>query len=241
MNRRETLKTLLLASVGSNIVASTSCSTANRPNNIAAHTTWTELPTQYYYGRTDAEKAHDENLLSQTYFSNHELVTIAVLCDIILPKESPNGGALDAGVPDFVEFISKERENFKIPLRGGIMWLDSYAIKHNDADFISINEPSRLKICDLIAYPEKRDKELQPGIEFFSLIRDLTMTGYYTTELGFRDLGYQGNVPNIWDGVPEEVLKRHGKRYDSEWLAKCVDQSRREIKAEWDKDMNLIS
>jgi hypothetical protein len=241
MDRRETLKTLLLASVGSNIIFSARCSTPNNPNNIAARTSWTELPSEYYYGRTDVEKAHDEHLLNQTYFSNHELVTIAVLCDIILPKENPNGGALDAGVPDFVEFISKERENFKIPLRGGIMWLDNYAIRHNGADFISLSESSRLMICDLIAYPEEKATELQPGIQFFSLIRDLTMTGYYTTELGFRDLGYQGNSPNIWDGVPEEILQRHGKKYDPEWLTKCVDQSQREILAEWDDDMNLIN
>ena len=82
---------------------------------------------------------------------------------------------------------------------------------------------------------------MRPGIQFFSLVRDLTMTGYYTTELGFKELGYQGNSPNIWDGVPEKVLKRHGKQYDSEWLAKCVDQSKREVPAEWDDDMNLIS
>jgi hypothetical protein len=50
-----------------------------------------------------------------------------------------------------------------------------------------------------------------------------------------------GNTPNIWDGVPDAVLARHGKSYDAEWLAKCVDQSRRNIKAEWDDEMNLIT
>ena len=57
----------------------------------------------------------------------------------------------------------------------------------------------------------------------------------------FEDLGYEGNTPNVWDGVPEEVLKRHNKEYDDEWLSKCVDQSRREVTAEWDDDMNLIT
>ena len=241
MNRRESLRALMLASVSSNLIVSTGCSTIHDPNNARTRINWTELPSEYQYGRTDVEKAHDIDLLSQTFFSNHELVTLATLCDIILPEEGLNGGALDAGVPDFIEFISKERENFKIPLRGGIMWLDSYAIEHNGADFLNISESSRLHICDEIAYPENQIPHMRPGIQFFSLVRDLTMTGYYTTELGFKELGYQGNSPNIWDGVPEKVLKRHGKQYDSEWLAKCVDQSKREVPAEWDDDMNLIS
>ena len=53
-------------------------------------------------------------------------------------------------------------------------------------------------------------------------------------------LGYIGNSPNVWDGVPDEVLKRHGKSYEPEWLAKCVDQTKRDEVAEWDEDMNLL-
>ena len=98
-----------------------------------------------------------------------------------------------------------------------------------------------MAICYEIAYPDVQDDALQPGIAFFTLMRNMTLTGYYTTELGFRDLGYQGNTPNLWDGVPEAVLAMHGKSYDAEWLAKCVDQTRRDITAEWDDEMNLIT
>ena len=241
MNRRETLKALLLASTSSGLIATTGCTTSRNPNDAGKQITWTSLDSSYSYGRTAVERIHDENLLKQSYFNDHELVTIAILCDIILPAENPNGGALDAGVPDFVEFIAKERENFKLPLRGGVMWLDNHSIENYGANFASITESQRIAICDAIAYPEAQDANLQPGIRFFSLMRDLTMTGYYTTELGFRDLGYQGNTPNVWDGVPAHVLKRHKKQYDDEWLSKCVDQSSREIPAEWDDDMNLIT
>lgn len=238
MNRRDALKTLLTAPLAGGLLASTGCATGTTP---ASRLTWTELPTQYSYGRTAAEKAHDATLFAETWFSEHELVTIAVLCDLILPGDHPNGGALDAGLPDFVEFMAKERSNYKLPLRGGIMWLDSYALDSFGADFLNVTEAERLQLCDRIAYPDNTDPELQPGIRFFALMRDLTLTGYYTTELGFRDLGYVGNTPNIWDGVPQAVLDRHGKQYESEWLAKCIDQSRREIPAEWDDDMNLTT
>lgn len=238
MDRREALKSLLLAPVASGVIASTSC-TSN--SSSASQITWTSLPDSYSYGRTEVEKRRDQELFGEAYFSEHELVTIAVLCDIILPSDHPNGGALDAGLPEFVEFMVKDRANFKLPIRGGISWLDSYAIDLYQADFISVTEAQRLIICDAIAYPDVETPELQPGISFFTLMRNLTLTGYYTTALGFNDLGYQGNTPNVWDGVPENVLNKHQMAYEPQWLEKCVDQSRREIIARWDDDMKLIS
>ena len=72
-------------------------------------------------------------------------------------------------------------------------------------------------------------------------MRNLTLTGYYTTKMGIDDLGYKGNIPNIWDGVPADVLKEHDVDYDEEWLAKCVDQDKREVIAEWDDKGNLLT
>ncbi len=234
MNRRETLKSLLLAPLAAGAAASAGCAPGRQVN-------WTELPREYSYGRTEAEQQRDRELFAESWFSEHELVTIAVLCDIILPSDHPNGGALDAGLPDFVEFIVKDRENLKLPVRGGIAWLDSYAVNEFGADFVNIDESQRHAICDRIAWTDVEDPVLRPGIRFFSLMRDLTLTGYYTTEQGLLDLGYQGNVANVWDGVPAEVLARHGLQYEPEWLDKCVDQSRRDIIATWDDDMNLTS
>lgn len=237
MNRRETLKSLLLAPAAGGLIATAGNPAANAASNI----NWAPLPTTYSYGRTDVEKGYDADLFAQTYFREHELITIAVLCDIILPSDHPNGGALDAGLPDFVEFMVKDRARYQLPIRGGIAWLDSRALDLYGANFINIGESDRLAICDSIAYPDETEPELQPGISFFGLMRNLTMTGYYTTELGFKDLGYVGNTPNVWDGVPDSVLKKHGKSYDQEWLAKCVDQSNREVTAQWDDDMNLLT
>jgi gluconate 2-dehydrogenase gamma chain len=47
-------------------------------------------------------------------------------------------------------------------------------------------------------------------VAFFNLMRNLVVTGFYTTEVGFRDLGYEGNRPNNWEGVPADVLKQYG-------------------------------
>ena len=47
-------------------------------------------------------------------------------------------------------------------------------------------------------------------------------------------------MPNVWDGVPPEVLAKHGVAYEKEWLAKCIDQSKRGQLAQWDEDGNII-
>ncbi len=238
LSRRDALKSLLLAPLAGGVIASTGC--VGR-TSAASAVRWTSLPSSYSYGRTEVEKQRDQRLLSESYLREHELVTIAVLCDIILPSDHPNGGALDAGLPEFVEFMVKDRVRYKLPIRGGIAWLDMYAIDSFGADFLNISEQQRLAICDRIAYPDVDDPDLQAGISFFTLMRNLTLTGYYTTAAGFEDLGYQGNRPNVWDGVPEAVLQRHNVAYEKEWLEKCVDQSRRDITAQWDDDMNLIT
>jgi hypothetical protein len=51
---------------------------------------------------------------------------------------------------------------------------------------------------------------MQAGVTFFNRMRDLTASGFYTTEIGVKDIGYVGNTPNQWSGVPEDVLKQYG-------------------------------
>ncbi len=52
---------------------------------------------------------------------------------------------------------------------------------------------------------------LTHGQAFFRSFRDLTATGFWTTKMGFADIGYIGNtvVPK-WDGCPPEQLKKLG-------------------------------
>ena len=75
---------------------------------------------------------------------------------------------------------------------------------------------------DDIAFPEKAKPELQQGVAFFNTMRDLTACGFFTSEIGIKDLGYVGNRPNQWDGVPEDVLAQYGLKYDERTLAESV-------------------
>lgn len=233
MDRRESMKSMLLGTLAGGLVIG--C----QPEDKTA----TVIPDSddSNYGRTDEEKALDKALMDEQFFTEGELGTIAILCDLILPASENFGSASEAEVPAFIEFIAKDISSYKTPLRGGLMWLNSRANKKFEKLFADCSEAQQKQLLDEIAYPDDAAPEVAQGVSFFSLMRNLTLTGYYTTKMGLDDLGYQGNRPGIWDGVPEDVLKEHGMEYEQEWLAKCVNQETRDVMAEWDNDGNLIT
>lgn len=241
MKRRDSLKYMLVGTIGGATLGTSSGCKTDASNASANEIT--NSKTEWNYGRTPKEKEHDEKVMSEIFLNEHELATIAVLCDIILPPTPTSGSATDAKVPEFIEFIIKDLPNNQLPMRGGLMWLDGEANRRFNKEFIACTPEEEIQIVDDIAYPDpdKKKPEMGPGIAFFRLIRNLTVTGYYTTRMGFDELGIQTNFANVWDGVPPEVLAEHDVDYDPEWLAKCVDQSKRNVIAEWDEQGNLLT
>ncbi|GJM36063.1 MAG: hypothetical protein DHS20C18_50640 [Saprospiraceae bacterium] len=238
MDRRDSLKSLFVGSL-----AGTSLLTGCTPEEKALEPAPSPTSTLGPYGRTPEEKERDQKLMQETLFTEDELATLAVLCDIILPTNDEFGGAVDANVPEFVEFMAKDIPAYELPIRGGLMWLNNRAFKDFNQEFKACTPEQQTSIIEEIAYPEV-DVPISSqgtGIIFFSLMRDLTMTGYYTSKIGVKALGYQGNMANTWDGVPEEVLQEHGLNYEEEWLAKCINQETRNEVAQWDDEGNLIN
>ena len=233
MDRRDSMKSLLVGSLAGGLVLK-GCAPGETPEEQ------TTVLDEKYYGRTPEEIVRDGKLLEEQFFTVHELETIATLCDLILPATATAGSAVEAGVPEFVEFMAKDIPAHQLPLRGGIMWLDARSNEKFNLLFKSCSPEQHKEILDEIAFPNT-NIELAPGTKFFSLVRDLTLTGYYTTKMGIDDLGFKGNQPNVWDGVPADILKDHEVDYDPEWIAKCLDTSKRNEKAEWDDDGNLIT
>lgn len=235
MNRRDSIKTLLLGALGSSMIINGCAPDGSNRRRLQ------DVYDFSSYGRTPEEKTRDQKIFNDNFFTDHEFETVAVLCDLILPSNASAGSASDAFVPEFIDFAVKEWPNQQEGFREGIAWLDTYSSAKNGKDFIFAKHEDQITILDDIAYPDKATKETEAGVEFFNQIRNFTLTGYYTTQMGWDDLGYVGNRPNIWDGVPEDVLKEHGMEYEAEWLAKCIDQSKRDITAEWDEDGNLLT
>lgn len=202
MNRRESLKALGFIAAGSSLLTA-ACNSKETKETIASN--GERLP-----GIQDFEYERTAQLQAEKFFDDHEMATITVLADIIIPKDSKSGSASEAGVPEFIEFIVKDLPDNKIPMRGGLRWLDLQCKRRYGNVFIKCDTKDQLALVDEIAYPELAKPEMQQGAAFFSLMRNLTSSGFYTSEMGVKDIGYAGNKPGVWNGVPDDVLREHG-------------------------------
>lgn len=234
MDRRESLKSLLIGTIGTGAAVSIpGCAPGEQPTEEVV------ASEPGHYGRTEEEKLRDLEVLADVFLNEHEIETISILCDLILPPTEGFKSASEAGVPEFIEFIVKDMESHQLPLRGGLAWLDRFANSSFNLLFKTCSPAQQKELIDQIAYPKEEPGDLAPGIEFFNLIRNLTLTGFYTSKMGIEELGYKGNTPNAWNGVPDEVLKKHGLSYDEN--VQYVNQDRRTEIVEWDENGNLLN
>jgi gluconate 2-dehydrogenase gamma chain len=170
----------------------------------------------------DELKREKELLAAPKFFTEHEMATITVLGDIIIPKDDVSGSASEAGVPAFIEFIVKDMPSHQIPMKGGLRWLDMQCFKQFDKAFVDCTSQQQVTMVDQIAYPAKAAADMKQGVAFFTLMRNLTATGFYTSEIGVKDVGYAGNQANRWNGVPDDVLKQYKVAYTEKELKECV-------------------
>lgn len=220
MDRRKSLKILTIGSLSAGVLLD-ACKTQDKKDGVKPEAGKPGLPGTEP-GRMKEEVAQLALENSQTYFTPHEMATITVLGDIIIPKDAVSGSASEAGVPAFIEFIVKDKPEYKIPMRGGLQWMDQQCYKKYNKAFVDCSSAQQIELVDQIAYPKKAKKDLQQGVAFFSLMRNLTASGFFTSPMGVKDVGYAGNQPNMWDGVPEDVLKQYGIAYSEEELKQCA-------------------
>jgi gluconate 2-dehydrogenase gamma chain len=200
MNRRDSLKAIGIGTLSAGTLL-TACKTpGENKGDIKIDKT----------GRQDFEVTRDETILKETFFNQHELATITILANLIIPKDAKSGSASDAKVTDFIEFLVKDEPEHQLPMRGGLRWLDVQCLNRYSNAFIDCTTKQQTTLLDEIAYPMMAKPAMQQGVAFFNKMRELTAIGFFTSKMGIQDLGYQGNAPGKWDGVPQHVLKKYG-------------------------------
>lgn len=204
MNRRESLKAIGLTTLSTGLLLG-ACKTDTDPTAKAVDNTSLESTP----GLQEFEVDRVKKLNSEQFFTPHELLTITVLADIIIPKDEVSGSASDAKVTDFIEFIVKDIPEHQVPMRGGLKWLDLQCLNRFNNSFTASTEAQQLQLVNEIAYPLKAKPEMQQGVVFFNRMRSLTASGFYTTKIGIQDIGYKGNAPGKWEGVPADVLAQY--------------------------------
>ena len=192
MDRRKSLKTIAIGTLSAGVLLD-ACK--SKDDAEVAKAAVKETGSTFTLDRQPEEIARYKEVTSTTFFTPQEMATITILGDIIIPKDSVSGSASDAGVPDFIEFIVKDIPEHQTPMRGGLRWLDLQSYKRYEKAFKDLSNDQRIAIVDDIAYPKKAKPEMAQGVAFFSLMRNLTASGFYTSEIGVKDIGYVGNAP----------------------------------------------
>jgi gluconate 2-dehydrogenase gamma chain len=223
MDRRKSIKTLIIGGIATGVIAEACKSGENKPEAAVGEA---KEAAGTGINRMPEEKEHEKKVLAEkTFFTPEEIATITILGDIIIPKDDVSGSASDAKVPEFIEYIVKDMPAHQTPMRGGLRWLDMQCLNRYGVSFKGCNHEQRMEMVDRIAWPKKAKPDMSQGVAFFNLLRNLVATGFYTSEMGVKDVGYVGNVPNQWNGVPDDVLKQYKMAYTEKELKECVSFS----------------
>ncbi len=217
MDRRESIKALVIGTVSAGTVLE-ACKTDDKKKTADAAVTSDESTSD----RMPEEIEYNKKQLAEKFFNEHEMATIVLLGDIIIPKDDKSGSASDAKVGEFIEFIVNDMPEHQVPMRGGLRWLDLQMLNKYEKPFKDCTSQQQIEMVDQIAYPKKAKPEMAQGVNFFNLMRNLTVTGFYTTKIGYDDVGFVGNRPNQWNGVPPDVLKQYNMAYTEKELKECI-------------------
>jgi gluconate 2-dehydrogenase gamma chain len=152
------------------------------------------------------------------FFTAHEYETVRILADQIIPRDERSGSASDAKVPEFIDFMMADPDTAsegRTAMRDGLAWIDRESHRRFNRTFAACAESERAALLDEIAWPARAKPEMKPGVTFFNSFRDLTASGFWSSEIGVKDLEYLGNavVPE-WKGCPDAALHKLGVRYE---------------------------
>ncbi|SRR5581483_2064175 len=145
-------------------------------------------------------------------FTAHEYETLRRLAELIMPADEQSGSALDAGAPEFIDFLASRNDELAAIYTGGIAWLDAQMRRRYAKAFVDAEPGQQTAMLDLIAYRRNESPELNPGIQFFTWARNMVVDAYFTSKMGMDYVGFMGNGAVSHFSVPREAVEYALKR-----------------------------
>lgn len=133
------------------------------------------------------------------FFLAEDFACIERLTELIIPSdETP--GAREAGVAEFVDFMVGHDTEQQQPMRTGLAWLQEHSNRRCAHPFLELSAAQQVALLEPLAYVANyRDGE-EAGQEFFRRVKELTAMGFYSSEIGFREL--DNPALRIYPGSP---------------------------------------
>ncbi|MGI2114600.1 gluconate 2-dehydrogenase subunit 3 family protein [Shewanella frigidimarina] len=217
MTRRDSLKLFGTLSAMTLVPMMTGCSLTSSPTK--GH--WPKLDlapiTAKGYGKDPSLIIPPESLWPKTLTSN-QLNLVAMLSDIIVPKEGNSPSATQVNVPDVIdEWVSApydRQQHDRLTILSALVWIDGESTLRFGQEFVALTAKQQYAIIDDIAYraPNLPEEYVQIS-EAFSVFRGLVLAAYFCSPAGIKDIGYMGNVPIMGDypGPTPEAMQHLNK------------------------------
>ena len=130
------------------------------------------------------------------FFNPDEFRTVEILTAMIIPTDDAPG-ANEAQVANYIDFVVFSAAEFEPMLQkkwiDGLAFLERESKKRSSKSFREIDEADRIKLLTDISASERDPTAKHEGSEFFSIVKDMTVEGFYTSKIGLIDvLDYQG-------------------------------------------------
>jgi hypothetical protein len=145
------------------------------------------------------EQIGSKSLYKPQFFTTDEFEMISRLSELIIPTDN-TPGAREAGVSEFIDFIVFSDPSLQFRFRYGVRWLDAHARYLFQRRFLELAHDQQTEILTHLAYKEHHRTAEEDGREFFQLIREYTVIGFYTSRIGMIEIDFPG-LKQYWKEV----------------------------------------
>ncbi|HXJ94350.1 MAG TPA: gluconate 2-dehydrogenase subunit 3 family protein [Terriglobia bacterium] len=153
-------------------------------------------PAMHHIEQSPAAQSDDAAPYSPRFFKPDEFKTVEVLTELIVPTDD-GPGAKEAKVARYIDFVVSAAAELKPALQlewtQGVQLLDRLSREKYKGPFREISAADQEALLTAMSLPEREPGSSHPGFAFYSLVKDMTVEGFYTSRVGLIDvLGYQG-------------------------------------------------
>jgi hypothetical protein len=182
VNRREMLRRMMAGGVGAT-VAPWVAGLAQAAEERAAHMHATAQATPAAADWTPK------------VLSAHQNQVVVELTELIIPQ-TDTPGAKAALVNRFIDnFLEDADPRDRKEFFRGLQWVDERSRDLFGADFLATSPEQQNALLTIMSSGKNKSLMDQIGVDFFQSIKSMTITGYYTSEIGLRqELGDDGQL-----------------------------------------------
>ncbi len=128
------------------------------------------------------------------FFDEHQNESVIALTELIIPATN-TPGAKAALVNRFIDLmLNEESADQQKSFYEGLAWLDGRCLKVHGKAFVQLTPEQQTAVLTPLSDPDHVAPDDKPGADFFQQMKDWTIFGYYTSQIGMeQELHYGGD------------------------------------------------